>query len=60
MGIVLHFGHTLLTLFNRDPEVIALGYSLSLFVTAVLMLGTLIVCCPTTRMKKQEKKEISA
>ncbi len=125
MGIVLHFGHTLLALFNRDPQVIALGYTrlsiiffgyifsllyellsgylrgfgislapavlttlgvcgirifwvqavfprhadfqtlmlvypLSLFVTAVLMLGALIVCRPTTRMKKQEKKEISA
>ena len=117
MGIVLHFGHTLLALFNRDPQVIALGYTrlsiiffgyifsllyelmsgylrgfgislvpavlttlgvcgirifwvqavfphhadfqtlmlvypLSLFVTAVLMLGALIVCRPTTRMKK--------
>ena len=125
MGVVLHFGHSLLALFNRDPEVIALGYTrlsiifsgylfsllyelmsgylrgfgislapavlttlgvcgirifwvqavfprhtnfqtlmlvypLSLFVTAVLILAALIVCRPTTRMKKQEKKEISA
>ena len=125
MGVVLCFGHSLLALFNRDPEVIALGYTrlsiiffgylfsllyelmsgylrgfgislapavlttlgvcgirifwvqavfprhadfqtlmlvypLSLFVTAVLILAALIVCRPTTRMKKQEKKEISA
>ena len=125
MGVVLYFGHSLLALFNRDPEVIALGYTrlsiifsgylfsllyelmsgylrgfgislapavlttlgvcgirifwvqavfprhadfqtlmlvypLSLFVTAVLILAALIVCRPTTRMKKQEKKEISA
>ena len=125
MGVVLYFGHSLLALFNRDPEVIALGYirlsiifsgylfsllyelmsgylrgsgislapavlttlgvcgirifwvqavfprhadfqtlrlvyPLSLFVTAVLILAALIVCRPTTRMKKQEKKEISA
>lgn len=121
MGVVLYFGHSLLALFNRDPEVIALGYTrlsiifsgylfsllyelmsgylrgfgislapavlttlgvcgirifwvqavfprhadfqtlmlvypLSLFVTAVLILAALIVCRPTTRMKKQEKK----
>ena len=125
MGVVLCFGHSLLALFNRDPEVIALGYTrlsiiffgylfsllyelmsgylrgfgislapavlttlgvcgirifwvqavfprhadfqtlmlvypLSLFVTAVLILAALIVCRPTTRMKKQEKNEISA
>ncbi len=27
MGVVLYFGHPLLSLFNRDPEVIALGYT---------------------------------
>lgn len=27
MGIVLYFGHGLLALFNRDPQVIALGYT---------------------------------
>ena len=125
MGVVLYFGHFLLSLFNRDPEVIALGYTrlsiiffgyffsmlyevmsgylrgfgislapavlttlgvcgvrifwvqvvfprhtdfqtlmltypLSLIVTAILILGALLVCRPTSRMKKQEKKEISA
>ena len=128
MGIVLYFGHFLLSLFNRDPEVIALGYArlsiiffgyffsmlyeimsgylrgfgislapavlttlgvcgvrifwvqvvfprhadfqtliltypLSLIVTAILVLGALLVCHPTSRMKKQgkqEKKEIFA
>lgn len=125
MGIVLYFGHFLLSLFNRDPEVIALGYArlsiiffgyffsmlyeimsgylrgfgislapavlttlgvcgvrifwvqvvfprhtdfqtlmltypLSLIVTAILVLGALLVCRPTSRMKNQEKKEIFA
>lgn len=122
VGIILYFGHPLLALFNRDPEVIALGYTrltiiffgyifsmlyelmssylrgfgislapalltmlgvcgtrigwvqwvfpqnpdfhtlmlvypLSLAVTAFLMLGALLVCRPTARLKKQQKQE---
>lgn len=122
VGIILYFGHPLLALFNRDPEVIALGYTrlpiifvgylfsmlyellssylrgfgillapalltmlgvcgtrifwvqvvfprhpdfhtlmlvypLSLAVTAVLVLGALLVCRPTTRLKQQQKEK---
>ena len=45
---------------HADFQTLMLVYPLSLFVTAVLILAALIVCRPTTRMKKQEKKEISA
>lgn len=45
---------------HANFQTLMLVYPLSLFVTAVLILAALIVCRPTTRMKKQEKKEISA
>lgn len=37
-----------------------LVYPLSLAVTAFLMLGALLVCRPTTRLKRQQKEKQKA
>ena len=42
---------------NPDFHTLMLVYPLSLAVTAFLMLGALLVCHPTARLKKQQKEK---